>query len=202
MKKKRFIGLLLVVAVLALFIVPHFVTADEPFCTQRHTWKAKQWFRKAVEFFDNIDFTGADIDIDSSSDLDIACQTDFTDGVYFDDELVNGIYWHATASGNLTWLASYGNVLIFSGSTTTVVALPTITAALSGYILTVKNVSGGTPVLTPTVTVDAIEATPGTMTGTTDATCTSAGSASIFVAVHSSHTSGASSVWMCISEDV
>lgn len=202
MKNKRFIGVLVAVALMALFIVPHFVTADEPFCSQRHTWKAKQWFRKAVELFDDIDFTGADIDINSTSDLDVACATDFTDGVYFDDEVVNGIYHHATATGNLTWLASYGNVLIFSGSSTTTVALPTITAELSGYMLTVKNVSGGTPVLTPTATVDAIEATPGTMTGTSDSTCTSAGSASIFVAVYSGDTSGASSVWMSISEDV
>lgn len=204
MKKKRLIGLLLAVAVAAVFILPHFVTADDPFTSRRHTWNAKQWFRKAVEFFDDIDFTGADIDIDSSSTLDIAGETTLTDGLYLDDELVQGIYLYETTSGTtLTWAYSYGNVLLISGSTPTVVSLPTITAATSGYILHVKRISGATTAtLTPTATVDAIEATIGTMTGTSDATLDAAGDASIWVAVYSSDTSGASSVWMCLSEDL
>lgn len=169
MKNKRFIGLILTVAIATVFIVPYFVAADDPFTNRRHSWTAKQWFRKAVEFFDNIDFTGADIDIDSSSTFDIACPVNFTDGVYIGDELVTESYDRASTSGALTWAYANGNTLYTSGSTGITVTLPAITSATDGYRLTVKNTSGSAARTVTPNNADYIESMPGVMTGTADA---------------------------------
>ena len=113
------------------------------------------------------------------------------------------VYEHPSTSGALTWTVAKGNTLILSGTTATAIALPTITAAMSGYTLTVKNESGATTrTLTPTAGVDAIEATQGTMTGTADASMDAAGDVAVWMAVHTSHLSGVSSVWMIVSDKI
>jgi len=123
------------------------------------------------------------------------------DGGYIRPE----VYKHPSTSGALTWTTAKGNVLILSGSTATAIALPAITAAMSGYTLTVKNESGATTrTLTPAATglTDCIEATQGTMTGTSDASMDAAGDVAVWMAVHTSHLSGVSSVWMIVSDKI
>ena len=114
------------------------------------------------------------------------------------------VYSHASTSGALTWSTAYGNVLILSGTTPIAVALPAITAAMSGYTFTVKNESGATTrTLTPNAGVtDYIEATQGTMTGTADASMDAAGDVAVWMAVHSGDLAGAYSVWMIASDKI
>jgi len=102
----------------------------------------------------------------------------------------------------LTWKTDYGDTLLTSGTTGITVTLPTITAAMNGYELTVKTVSGVTTTLTPTAGVDAIEASQGTMTGTSDSDLDAAGDCATFIAVYSTQTSGVSSVWYIKQEDI
>lgn len=110
------------------------------------------------------------------------------------NEVVEKTYSHASTDGALTWDVSYGNILICSGTTPSAIALPTITAAMDGYILKVKNISGATErVLTPTALVDTIESTRGTESGTTDGTADAAGDYIEWIA---DYRSGASGVWM------
>ena len=113
------------------------------------------------------------------------------------------VYKHLSATGALTWTTAKGNTLILSGTTPIAIALPTITAAMSGYTLTVKNESGATTrTLTPTAGIDAIEATQGTMTGTADASMDAAGDVAVWMAVHTDHLSGVSPVWMIVSDKI
>ena len=114
------------------------------------------------------------------------------------------VYSHASTSGALTWSTAYGNVLILSGTTPTAIALPAITAAMSGYTFTVKNESGATTrTLTPNAGVtDYIEATQGTMTGTSDASMDAAGDVAVWMAVHSGDLAGSYSVWMIVSDKI
>ena len=121
------------------------------------------------------------------------------DGGYMRPE----VYKHLSTTGPLTWTVAKGNVLILSGTTATAIALPTITAAMSGYTLTVKNESGATTrTLTPTALTDCIEATQGTMTGTSDASMDAAGDVAVWMAVHTDHLSGVSSVWVIVSDKI
>jgi len=131
----------------------------------------------------------------SGSNVDIT-----GDDVQVNEALTQETYYYESTSGTtLTWAYSYGNFLSISGTTATVVLLPAITAAKSGYILYVKNVSGDTTrTMTPSSGVDAIESTQGTMTGSSCAKIDAAGDHRTWIAVYSSDTSGASSVWMLI----
>ena len=115
------------------------------------------------------------------------------------------IYKYASTSGTtLTWSTAYGNVLMLSGTTATAIALPAITAAMSGYTLTVKNESGATTrTLIPNAGVtNYIEATQGTMTGTSDASMDAAGDVAVWMAVHSGDLAGAYSVWLIVSDKI
>ena len=114
------------------------------------------------------------------------------------------VYSHASTSGALTWSTAYGNVLILSGTTPIAVALPAITAAMSGYTFTVKNESGATTrTLTPNAGVtDYIEATQGTMTDTSDASIDAAGDVAVWMAVHSGDLAGSYSVWIIVSDKI
>lgn len=126
-------------------------------------------------------------------------QVTFNDGALFNDEVALESYSYASTTGTtLTWAFNYGNVLFLSGTTPTLIQLPTITSAMDGYILYVKNTSGATTrTITPTAGVDAIEAGKGTMTSTTDATIDAVGEWRAYVA---DYTSAASGVWKLIGD--
>ena len=115
-------------------------------------------------------------------------------------------------SGGLTWDKDYGNYLIASGTTPMYVTLPAITADMTGYTFTVKN-SGVT-----IVNIDAygavasngdyIEATRGTLTGTSDATIDAEGDVKTWVAIYkdalapTETESGVTSIWMLKDQDL
>jgi len=92
----------------------------------------------------------------------------FTNGVYFGDEVVTQSYDHASATGALTWAIANGNTLYLSGTTGITVTLPAATAAMDGYKLTVKNVSGSAARTVTPNNNSYIESNAGTMTGTAD----------------------------------
>lgn len=111
-------------------------------------------------------------------------------------------YYESTSGTTLTWAYSYGNFLSMSGESATVIVLPTITEAMSGYVLFAKNISGSyARTMTPAVGVDAIESTQGTLTATSDANLDAAGDVRAWVAIYSGDTSGASSVWMLLLDE-
>lgn len=121
----------------------------------------------------------------------------------FNAAVVNETYYHAGASGNLTWSYAYGNVLLLSGTTATTITLPAITAAYDGYRLVVKNLSGATTrTIAAAVGVDAIESTRGTLTGASCTVLDAAGDCREWMAVHADTVSGTSSYWMQISSNV
>jgi len=111
------------------------------------------------------------------------------------NELVQKTY---TVSGvtEYTLESEDGNIILLDkvAVNEVAIALPTITAALDGYVLTFKQIDSGTSnaVLTPTALTDTIESTRGTATGTSDATINAAGDTKSFVA---DFESGVSGVW-------
>ena len=124
-----------------------------------------------------------------------------TGGLSVSDEITVPLYYHDSATGALTWTTAYGGMLVCSGTTATAITLPAITAAMNGYEFTLKNQSGATT-RTVTPTSAYIEATQGTMTGTSDANVDAAGDVRTWVAVHSDYLSGTTSVWMIKSDKI
>jgi hypothetical protein len=129
------------------------------------------------------------------------------DGVYFNNEVVMEPFKltsvaSATSPAVSTWAYSNGNIAIFSGATPYNLTMPAITATMSGYVFIVKNESSGVSRIITVATGDNIEAAQGTMTGTSDGSVDAAGDVAVWMAIHSDHLAGVSSVWMILSEDL
>ena len=111
-----------------------------------------------------------------------------------------------TVAAGLTedWAFTHGNFVMTTGTTGPLVyTLPAITTYMSGFVMTFHTTSATSLTLTPnTTTGDAIEATAGTLTATSDSTLDADGDLGIYMAIHSGDVAGASSVWMCVSENV
>ncbi len=205
MKRKAitFSAIVAVFILLAFWLVP-VVMADDPIVTRPHNWTDKQTFRSDVTVNSPTSTNKAAIVFGSNSTFSNAgagtytAEQTFNDGVLLNDEFVIETYSYASTSGTtLTWVIANGNVLFLSGTTPILANLPTITAAMDGYVLYVKNVSGATTrTLTPTAGTDAIESGKGSAS-TTDTTLDAVGEYRVWVA---DYTSGASGVWRLIDD--
>jgi len=181
----------LIVALLSMLVAAVFAGGlawADPYEARPHEWRNKNKFKKAVEFHGKTT-------VKEGADYDVNTDADFNKGLFANNEFVQGIYTHSGVSV-LTWDISYGNILLvdLTDLPSLAVALPTITEAMDGYVLTVKNISGATATtLTPTALIDTIEETAGTMTGTADDTVDAAGDSKAFVADYVQ--SGGTNVW-------
>jgi hypothetical protein len=130
-----------------------------------------------------------------------------SDGVIFNDEVVLQPY-KMTSVGSAadpalgTWAYANGNIGMFSGSTAYTLTLPTITAAMSGYVVTFKNEADAIARILASGTGDGIEDSQGTMTGTTEEDMDAVGDVLTLMAVHTTHLAGASSVWMIVASGI